>query len=63
MGATTRFGLLTAPMRARFGIIQRLNFYPPEELEVIVSRSSEILDVECSPEGSQILARRARGDA
>jgi len=61
VGATTRFGLLTAPMRARFGIIQRLNFYPPEELAVIVSRSSEILGVECSPEGSQILARRARG--
>ena len=36
VGATTRFGLLTAPMRARFGIIQRLNFYPPEELAVIV---------------------------
>ncbi len=61
VGATTRFGLLTAPMRARFGIIQRLNFYPPEELAVIVSRSSEILGVECSPEGAQILARRARG--
>jgi Holliday junction DNA helicase RuvB len=61
VGATTRFGLLTAPMRARFGIIQRLNFYPPEELAVIVARSSYILGVECSPEGTQILARRARG--
>jgi Holliday junction DNA helicase RuvB len=61
VGATTRFGLLTAPMRARFGIIQRMNFYPPEELAVIVSRSSEILGVECAPEGAQILARRARG--
>ena len=61
VGATTRFGLLTAPMRARFGIIQRLNFYPPEELAVIVSRSSYILGVECSTEGAQILARRARG--
>ena len=61
VGATTRFGLLTAPMRARFGIIQRLNFYPPEELAVVVSRSSEILGVECSSEGTQILARRARG--
>ncbi len=61
VGATTRFGLLTAPMRSRFGIIQRLNFYPPEELAVIVARSSEILGVECSPEGTQILARRARG--
>ena len=61
VGATTRFGLLTEPMRARFGIIQRLNFYPPEELAVIVSRSSYILGVECSTEGAQILARRARG--
>ncbi len=61
VGATTRFGLLTAPMRARFGIIQRLNFYPPEELAVIVARSSEILGVECSSEAAQILARRARG--
>jgi Holliday junction DNA helicase RuvB len=61
VGATTRFGLLTAPMRARFGIIQRLNFYPPEELAVIVARSALILGVECAPEGTQILARRARG--
>ncbi len=61
VGATTRFGLLTAPMRARFGIIQRLNFYPPEELAVIVSRSADILGVECSVEGAAILARRARG--
>ncbi len=61
VGATTRFGLLTAPMRARFGIVQRLNFYPPEELAVIVARSAEILDVECSTNGAHILARRARG--
>jgi Holliday junction DNA helicase RuvB len=61
VGATTRFGLLTAPMRARFGIIQRLNFYPPEELAVIVARSADILGVECAPEGTHILARRARG--
>ena len=61
VGATTRFGLLTAPMRARFGIIQRMNFYPPEELAVIVSRSADIIGVECSVEGATILARRARG--
>jgi len=61
IGATTRFGLLTAPMRARFGIIQRLNFYPPEELAVIVKRSSEILDVETTEEGAAIVARRSRG--
>jgi Holliday junction DNA helicase RuvB len=61
VGATTRFGLLTAPMRGRLGIIQRLNFYPPEELAVIVTRSSKILGVECSTEAARILARRARG--
>ncbi len=61
VGATTRFGLLTAPMRARFGIVQRLNFYPPEELAVIVARSADILGVECSADGAHILARRARG--
>jgi Holliday junction DNA helicase RuvB len=48
-------------MRARFGIIQRLNFYPPQELAVIVARSSEIIGVECSTKGARILAHRARG--
>ncbi len=61
VGATTRFGLLTAPMRARFGIVQRLNFYPAEELGVIVQRSAEILGVETTPDGAMELARRARG--
>ncbi|NNM33690.1 MAG: Holliday junction branch migration DNA helicase RuvB [Gemmatimonadetes bacterium] len=61
VGATTRFGLLTAPMRARFGIIERLNFYPPDELAVILERSAEILGVESSREGAIELARRARG--
>jgi Holliday junction DNA helicase RuvB len=61
VGATTRFGLLTAPMRARFGIVQRLNFYPADELGVIVQRSAEILGVETTPEGAMELARRARG--
>src|SRR4051812_35575364 len=61
VGATTRFGLLTPPMRARFGIVQRLNFYTPEELCVIVSRSAEILGVECAPEGASELGRRSRG--
>jgi holliday junction DNA helicase RuvB len=61
IGATTRFGLLTAPMRARFGIVQRLNFYPPDELATIVRRSSEILEVDTTPEGAHELARRARG--
>jgi Holliday junction DNA helicase RuvB len=61
VGATTRFGLLTAPMRARFGIVQRLNFYPPEDLAVIIRRSSEILGVEATNDGAVELAQRARG--
>ncbi|MFQ5537449.1 MAG: Holliday junction branch migration DNA helicase RuvB [Gemmatimonadota bacterium] len=61
VGATTRFGLLTAPMRARFGIVQRLNFYPPEELATIVRRSAEILEVEATGEGAVEIARRSRG--
>ena len=61
VGATTRFGLLTAPMRARFGIVQRLNFYPPEELARIVARSARLLGIETTPAGASELARRARG--
>ena len=61
IGATTRFGLLTPPMRARFGIVQRLNFYSPDELGVIVLRSAEIIHVECTRDGAAELARRSRG--
>jgi len=61
VGATTRFGLLTPPMRARFGIVQRLNYYSTEDLAVIVARSAEILGVECTADGSVELARRSRG--
>ncbi len=61
VGATTRFGLLTAPMRARFGIVQRLNFYPPEELATIVRRSAEILGVDATAEGASEIAKRSRG--
>ncbi len=61
MGATTRFGLLTPPMRARFGIVQRLDFYPVDQLAFIVQRSSEILGVPCVVEGAHEIARRARG--
>jgi holliday junction DNA helicase RuvB len=61
IGATTRFGLLTPPMRARFGIVQRLDFYPVEQLAFIVSRSAEILGVGCSTEGGFEIARRSRG--
>ena len=61
VGATTRFGLLTPPMRARFGIVQRLNYYSTEDLAVIVARSADILGVECTAEGALELARRSRG--
>ena len=61
VGATTRFGLLTPPMRARFGIVQRLDYYPVDHLAFIVARSAEILKVETSPEGAREIAKRARG--
>jgi holliday junction DNA helicase RuvB len=61
IGATTRFGLLTPPMRARFGLVERLGFYPAEELEQIVIRSAAILDVPIDPAGSAEVARRSRG--
>ncbi|MBW3553289.1 MAG: Holliday junction branch migration DNA helicase RuvB [Gemmatimonadetes bacterium] len=61
VGATTRFGLLTPPMRARFGIVQRLNYYAADELMDIVVRSAEILDVGCTAEGAEQLAKRSRG--
>lgn len=61
VGATTRFGSLTAPMRARFGIVQRMNYYPPEELVTIVRRSAEILGVEADDAGASEIARRSRG--
>ncbi|MCF5962867.1 Holliday junction branch migration DNA helicase RuvB, partial [Xanthomonas perforans] len=61
IGATTRAGLLTAPLRDRFGIVQRLEFYSPQELTRIVSRSAAILGIDCTPEGAAEIARRARG--
>jgi Holliday junction DNA helicase RuvB len=61
VGATTRFGQLTPPMRARFGIVERLNFYDPEELARIVTRSAAILKVDTDPEGAIEIARRSRG--
>ena len=61
IGATTRYGLLTPPMRARFGIIQRLNYYSPDDLTIIVQRSAEILGVECEGNGAIEIARRSRG--
>ncbi|MBB3855294.1 Holliday junction DNA helicase RuvB [Xanthomonas arboricola] len=61
IGATTRAGLLTAPLRDRFGIVQRLEFYSPQELTRIVIRSAVILGIDCTPEGAAEIARRARG--
>ena len=61
VGATTRFGLLTAPMRARFGVVERLGYYPTGELTEIVARSARLLDIPITPEGADEIARRARG--
>jgi Holliday junction DNA helicase RuvB len=61
IGATTRAGLITAPLRGRFGIVFHLDFYPHEDLEVICRRSAEILGVEIDDEGAREIARRSRG--
>lgn len=61
VGATTRAGLLTSPLRDRFGIVERLEFYSPQELQQIVKRSAGILDIECDERGSMGIASRARG--
>lgn len=61
VGATTRLGLLTSPLRDRFGCIFRIEFYSPEELGRIVERSARILDVEVEPEGALVIGRRSRG--
>jgi Holliday junction DNA helicase RuvB len=61
VGATTRAGLLTSPLRDRFGIVQRLEYYSPEELTRIVRRSAGILGIEAEADGCQEIARRSRG--
>ncbi len=61
VGATTRAGMLTAPLRDRFGVIHRLEFYTPEELKTIVLRSARVLRVEIDGEGALEIARRSRG--
>ena len=61
VGATTRAGLLTAPLRDRFGVVQKLEFYTPKELTVIVQRSAKVLGVEIEQEGAAEIARRSRG--
>ena len=63
VGATTRLGLLTSPMRSRFGIIERLDFYSVEELKSIVERSARILGIQIAPEGAFEIAKRSRGTA
>lgn len=61
VGATTRAGLITAPLRGRFGIVFHLDFYPHEDLEVICKRSAEILGVAIDDAGAREIARRSRG--
>src|SRR5690242_17022779 len=61
IGATTRAGMLTAPLRDRFGIVQRLEFYTADELTDIVRRAAKILGIACEVEGAQEIARRSRG--
>ena len=61
VGATTRAGLLTSPLRDRFGVVHRLDYYSSEELKTIITRSSSILKIEIHPEGAGEIARRSRG--
>lgn len=61
VGATTRAGLITAPLRSRFGIVHRLDFYEPEDLLIILRRSANILNLEVDEAGAEEIARRCRG--
>ena len=61
VGATTRAGLLTAPLRDRFGVIHKLEFYTIDQLQLIIQHSARVLQVEIDPEGARELARRSRG--
>lgn len=61
IGATTRIGLLTAPLRDRFGVVQRLEPYDVQNLKIILRRSAEVLQVEMEEEGAEEIARRSRG--
>ena len=61
VGATTRAGMLTAPLRDRFGVVHRLEFYTVEELKTIIIRSAKVLDVKIDEKGAYALARRSRG--
>ena len=61
IGATTRMGLITAPLRSRFGIVHRLDFYTQQDLEIIIRRSADILKAPITEEGAIEIARRSRG--
>lgn len=61
VGATTRAGLLTSPLRDRFGIVQRLEFYTPEDLQKIVARSARLMNVECEDSAALEIGQRSRG--
>jgi holliday junction DNA helicase RuvB len=61
VGATTRAGLLTSPLRDRFGVVHRLDYYNEKELEIIITRSAGILEIAIVPEGANEIARRSRG--
>jgi len=61
IGATTRAGLITAPLRSRFGIVHRLDFYEPEDLLIIINRSAKILNIQMEEGGAGEIARRCRG--
>ena len=61
VGATTRSGMLTAPLRSRFGLLNRLDYYTNEQLAFIIERSASILDLKINPEGAGEIARRSRG--
>ena len=61
IGATTRSGMISAPLRSRFGIVERLDFYAPEELQLIILQSAEFLNIEISKDSSLLLAQCSRG--
>jgi len=61
IGASTRYGMLTPPMRARFGLVERLGYYPTENLQQIVMRSAGIMDIEADADGALEIAKRSRG--
>ena len=61
IGATVRAGLLTSPLRDRFGVVDRLDFYTPSELEQIIMRSANLLNVQTEKEGAELIARASRG--